>query len=171
MRASFVLFVFLLVVGTAVPVHAQMRSQVASHTQPGPAQLFDTEAPSFTLNKLFDPQHFRMGHSYEMSVGSYGGQSSSMGMYTNSLMWQFGPQLDARVDIGVAHQFFGPQQLGADSQAAQVFLRNAEINYRPSENTQIHFSFRQSPYGNYMHPHGYGYSPYGMRGAHPFGVY
>jgi hypothetical protein len=34
---------------------------------------------SFTLNKLFDPRFFQMRHSYEMSFGTGGGVSGSMG--------------------------------------------------------------------------------------------
>lgn len=166
MRTSLLLFAFIFVLGTALPAQAQLRNQVQSATRPGPTQLYDSQTPAFSLNKLFSPEHFRMGHSFEMSMGSFGGAGSSLGMYTNSLMWQFSQKLDARVDVSVAQSFSG-NQLGQDRGMGQVFIRNAEINYRPTENAQIHFSFRQSPYGLYANPHGYGYRPDRFLGHSP----
>lgn len=155
MRYSLLLVALIVVLGTAAPAEAQMRNQVQALTQPAPAQLYDSETPGFTLNKLFSPQHFTMGHSYEMSFGSFGGSSSSLGMYTNSMLWQFSPKVDARLDVSVAHSFTG-NTFGEDGRGAQVFVRNAEINYRPTEAMQFHISFRQSPYGMYASPYGYG---------------
>lgn len=154
--------VLIVVLGTAVPAQAQMRNQVES-SQPAPAQLYDSNVPSFTLNNLFSPEHFTMGHSYEMSFGSFGGGSESLGMYTNTMLFQFSRQLDARVDVSVAHSFTG-NQFGNEGQGGQVFIRNAQVNYRPTENMQFHISFRQSPFGMYGHPYGhrggYGYAPF-----------
>ncbi len=162
MRYFLPFITLIIVLGTAVPVQAQMRDQVAS-AQPAPAQLYDSQTPAFTLNKLFSPQHFSMGHSYEMSVGSFGGGSQTLGMYTNTMLFEFSPKLDARVDVSVAHSFNG-SQFGNEGHGGQVFIRNAQVNYRPTENMQFHISFRQSPYGMYGHPYGYrggyGYSPF-----------
>lgn len=159
MRYFLPLVALIVVLGTAVPAQAQMRDQVAL-TQRAPAQLYDSQAPSFTLNKLFSPQHFTMGHSYEMSVGGFGGSSSTLGMYTNTMAWQFSQKLDARLDVSVAHSFSG-NQFGDEGPGGQVFIRNAELNYRPTESMQFHISFRQSPFGLYGHPYGYrgGYVP------------
>lgn len=148
--------------GLAVPVQAQFRNQ--AHTQQAAAKLYNSDGPAFSLNKLFSPDHFRMQHSYEMSFGSFGGQTNSLGMYTNSMLFQFNPKLAARVDVSVAHSLLGNQvgnQFGMEGNGAKVFLRNAEIAYRPKENVQLHLSVRQSPYGSYMGPYGYhGYNPY-----------
>lgn len=153
MRYILPLVALIVVLGTAVPAQAQMRDQVPQ-TQPAPAQLYDSQTPTFTLNKLFSPQHFTMGHSYEMSFGSFGGGNQSLGMYTNTMNWQFSQKLDARLDVSVAHSFSG-NQFGNDGPGGQVFIRNAQVNYRPTESMQFHISFRQSPYGMYGHPHGY----------------
>ena len=161
MRNTLFLLSFVALLGLTLPAQAQLRQDAPA--QQAPVKLYDQNTPSFTLNSLFSPEHFRMGHSYEMSFGSFGGNSASMGMYTNSMMWQFNQKLAARVDVAFAHSPFGGNALG-ESQGGRVFLRNAEVAYRPNENMQLHFSMRQSPYGSYMGGYGspYGrYSPYG----------
>ncbi len=42
-----------------------------------------------------------------------------------------------------------------------MFLRNAQIDYRPRHNMSIQLSVRQSPYGYYASPYGYYGSPFG----------
>jgi hypothetical protein len=161
MRKTLPLLCIVFLLSATNPAEAQLREDA---TQQAPTQLYDAKNAGDFLTTLFDAQHFRMGHSYEMSFGAGGGQSASMGMYTNSMMWQFSDALAARVDVSMAHRPFGGANF--NDQNAQIFLRNAEVAYRPSENMQIHFQFRQSPYGNYYSPYGR-YAPYGARGFSP----
>ncbi len=164
MRHLACLLGFIVVLSLAVPAQAQLRQDARTIAAQSTPRLYDA-GTSFTLNKLFSPQHFRMGQSYEFSAGSMGGNGYSLGMYTNSLMWQFNQKLAARVDLSVAHSPFGNAPgfqhtaVGQEGQPFRFFVQNAEIAYRPSENMQLHFSFRQSPYGSFYSP--YGYSPYG----------
>ena len=157
MRTTISLFCLVMVLSLTAPAQAQLRDDPA--TSAVRTQLYDTG--SNVLDKVFSDEHFRMSHAYQMSMSSFGGQSASMGMYTNTMMWQFNPEWAARVDLSVAHPFsqnaaFGPQK-------ARVFLRNAEVAYRPSENVQFRLQVQQSPYGRYMSPYG-AYSPYGYSG-------
>ena len=113
-----------------------------------------------------------MSHTYEMSIGSSQYGTSSLGMYTNTMAWQFNDKLAARVDVSAAYSPFG-NALGQGEQRPRVFLRNAEVAYRPLENMQIHLQIHQSPYGAYASPYGY-YNPgygYGYRdaGYYPMG--
>jgi hypothetical protein len=157
MRHVLSLLCLVVMLGVALPAEAQLRQDIRS--QRAPAQIFDKGATGFSLNSLFSPQHFRMGHSVEMTAGSFGGQTATMGMYTNSLMWQFNDKLAARVDLSYAQNFSAPTGIpGMQGDQGQFFLRNAEIAFRPNENTFLQFSFRQSPYGSYMNP--YMRSPY-----------
>ena len=42
-----------------------------------------------------------------------------------------------------------------------MYLQNAQVAYRPTENSLISLSIQQSPYGSYASPYGYsGYQPY-----------
>ncbi|HEX7072222.1 MAG TPA: hypothetical protein VF190_15525 [Rhodothermales bacterium] len=154
------LFVML---AAATPAQAQLRG--GDDARRSPVRIFGSNEAMVALNKLFSPAHFRMSHSYEFSTSSFGG-GSSLGMYTNTMMWQFNQKLAARVDVSYAHTPFGGNQFGMES-GGRVFLRNAEIAYRPTERMELHFSIRQSPFGSYMGPYGY-YSPFYGYG-HGFG--
>ena len=143
--------------GVASPAEAQYRRDAA--VEQAPVKVYDDERSSFSLFNLFSPEHFRLSHSYEMSTTSFGGRGLTMGTYTSSLMWQFNQKLAARVDVGFSHTPFGTgdfqQAFGGRESHGNIYIRNAELAYRPSENTRLHLSFRQSPYGSYMSPYGY----------------
>ncbi len=156
MRRSLVLFVFAATLAVATPSQAQLRSDASALNQGESVRLMDS---GFQLSNLFSPNVFRMSHSYEMSAGSVGGNGYSLGMYTNSMQWQFSNQLAARVDVAMAHSpFGGGDVLGLSNdpnQPFKLFVRNAEVAYRPTDSIQLNFSYRQSPFGGYANPYGY----------------
>ncbi|MCY4159564.1 MAG: hypothetical protein OXE92_00700 [Bacteroidetes bacterium] len=150
-----------------LPAEAQFRGEVPSEFPK--TRLYDTsnKVGAF-LNRIFNPSVFQMSHSFEMTTGSFGGNGYSMGMYTNTMAWQFSSKLAARMDVAVA---YSPQnQIARNSgfaqQAPQVFLRNAEVTWKPSERVQLNFQVRQDPYA-YRGMMGYGY--YGYRHPGYFG--
>ena len=143
---------FIFVLTVAAPAQAQLRQDAREIAAQSTPRLYDAGA-GFTLNRLFSPQHFKMTHAYEFSAGSLGGNGYSLGLYTNSLMWQFNQKLAARVDLSVAHSPFGnapgfmQSALGKEEQPFKFFVQNAEVAYRPPANMELRFSYRQSPYG------------------------
>lgn len=153
--ATATLAVFLL----AAPASAQLRADLPGG--PSPA-IVQTAPGSTSLAGLFASENFRVGHSYELSYSSAGGQGIGLGVYTATLGWQPTDNLAARVDVGVAHSPFGSEgvqnALFGDA-PARVFIQNAELAYRPTEGTEIRLQFRQSPFGRFASPYGYG--PYG----------
>lgn len=157
MRTALSVFCLVLALSVASPAQAQFRQDVQQ--RPAEARVYDENAFQATLDKVFSPEHFKMGHTYEMSYSSFGGEGAAMGAYTNSMMWQFNNKLAARVDVSLMQPLSG--NLYGDSQSPRLMLRNAEVAYRPSENMTLHFQIQQSPYGAYGAP--YGYSPYGYR--------
>jgi hypothetical protein len=40
------------------------------------------------------------------------------------------------------------------NQQPRVYIRNAEVAYKPSDNFQVRMQVQQSPYGRYMSPYG-----------------
>lgn len=159
MPRLFTILVLAAVLLLSAPAHAQLRADLPS----GNAPVVVSEAPAgFSLRSLLNPDHFKIAHSYEMSFSSFGGQSLGLGVYTTSLRFQPTDRLAARVDVGVAHSPFGSdgvqQRLGFTQESpAQVYLQNAQIAYRPTENSVIQLQFQQSPFGGYASPYGYGY--------------
>ena len=167
MRQSLFVLCLIFTLGVTVPAEGQLRSDTA--LEEARVRLYDYGQTGFSLNRLFDPLHFRMSHSLEFSSGSYGGSASSMGMYTNTMMWQFNQKLAARLDVAMSYSPFSDERLQGvtGNNSGRVFIRNAEIAFRPTENSRIHLSFQQSPYGQYASPYGqygYGMSGYGMSG-------
>lgn len=158
MRTALFLLCLVFVLSVTAPAEAQLR-ETAEQNRSVQTQLYDSgSAAANALQSLFGAEHFRMGHSYEASFSSFGGQTASMGMYTSSMMWQFNSDWAARMDVGVAHPFTQSSAFG--QQEAQVFLRNAEVAYKPSENFEVRMQVQQSPYGRYMSPYGAYHSPY-----------
>ena len=166
MSVRVVLILLLIVFIAAAPAYAQRRADLPAN--PPAVELAGSDQP-LSLAGLFNAQSLRIGHSYEFSYSGFGGSSLGLGVYTTSLQWQPSNRLAARVDVGVAHSPFGSadvqQALGFDQNTpARVFLRNAEIAYRPTENSMLTLQIQQnpmgaygrSPYGSYASPYGYG---------------
>jgi hypothetical protein len=163
MRTSIFVLLFLALLFVSSPVRAQLRS--AGSPADASVQLYDQGSTGFSLNKYFSPEHFTMSHSFELS--SFGG--NSMSMYTNSMQWQFSSKLAARVDVAAAYSPLSSQSgMSVTGQSdSRVFVKNAQLAYRPKENMEIHLSFRQNPYGSNMGPYGYGgYGGYGGDGGY-----
>lgn len=161
MRTILPLLCLVFLLSVTAPAHAQLR-ETAQQNSSVVTQLYDAgNAATNALGNLFGAEDFRMSHSYQMSFSSFGGSTASMGMYTNSMMWQFNPAWSARVDVSVAHPLANNGAFG--QQETRVFLRNAQVSYEPSENMELHFQVRQSPYGRYASPYGVhrrrGFSP------------
>ena len=162
MRRPFAVIALVGALYFAVPAQAQFRADLP--TEDAPVAVAQQQ-PGLSLGALFNPETMRIGHAYEMSYSSFGGESLGLGVYTTSLQWQPSAKLAARVDVGVAHSPFGTdalqQRLGfTREQPARPFLRNAEIAYRPTENATFHLQVRQSPFGGYASPYGTYYNPY-----------
>ncbi len=165
MRTALPIFCLVLTLSLAVPAEAQFR-ETAQQDRSVQTELYDSgSAATNALQSLFGAEHFRMRHSYQASFSSFGGNTASMGMYTNSMMWQFNSEWAARMDVAVSHPFTQGGALG-EQQQAQVFIRNAEVAYKPSENLQVRMQFQQSPHGRYMRPRG-AFGGFHQRGATP----
>lgn len=152
MRTTLPLLCLVLTLSLTAPAEAQLR-ETAQRNSSIQTQLYDAGAAATNaLQSLFDAESFRMSHTYSASFSSFGGRASSMGMYTNTMMWQFNSDWAARMDVSVAHPLAQGGAFG--DQSAQVFVRNAEVAYKPSENFQLHVQFRQRPHGRFASPFG-----------------
>lgn len=158
----------------ALPVRAQRAADVPV-SRPAPVVLSETPA-ALGLDRLFNAETLRFSQSVEAMYSAGAGGGIGLGVYTASLRWQPTARLAGRVDVGVMHSPFGSSQaqsaLGLEGAGdTRVFLRNAELAYRPTDNAVLHLSVQQSPYGRYASPVGYGrYGAYGGVGQTSFGV-
>lgn len=168
MRNKILVALLVSMIGLAAPAEAQLRDGDAIVSSQTP--VYDSGARNFLLNTLFNPAHFQMSHSVEMAVGSSGGQTNSLGMYTNTLAWNFNNKLAARADISLAYSPFSSGSItnpgSLSSKNGEVFLRNAEVTYMPTDNVRLHVAYQRSPYGAFMSPFGYYSNPYGYRAGY-----
>lgn len=160
MRRAGLLVVLVLTLAVVRPSMAQLRA--SEKGQAGEALMATTESVGLLMRTVFNPQNFSMGHAFEMTVGSSSYGTGSLAMYTNSLQWRFGDKFNAQADVSVAYSPFsnfngsslgGPNSVSGRS--ADVFLRNAFLEYRPSENVSLNLSYHRSPYGRYLQPYGW----------------
>lgn len=156
----------------ASPAEAQRTADLPGRQAPVALTDGPTSA-GLSLGQLFNAETLDLSHSYELSYGSGYGGSVGLGVFTSTLRWQPSSRLAGRLDVGVAHSPFGSEgvqsALGFEGASdTRVFLRNAELAYRPTENSVIHLSVQQSPYGSYASPYGYA-NPYGY--GYGYGAY
>ena len=87
-----------------------------------------------------------MSQSYSLSYYSAGKYSGSMGLYLNTLKYQFSDPLMMQVSVGYLHQpFGGVNGLNKNPLQGEVFLESAMFQYKPTENMSITVDYRQIP--------------------------
>jgi hypothetical protein len=146
--------VLMLVFGSATIAAAQLR-----HEEPNPYQWTGSilrSAPIAQSSSLpFGMKGFQMSHSYEMTMGTFGGQTYNQNYYTNSMALQFNDRMTGKLDVAFAHSPFGNGMMM--NQGPRIFIRNAEFQYQISPKTQFSVSFQQNPWNRYQSPYLYGY--------------
>lgn len=143
----------------ADPASAQFQADVPG--RPAPVEVASPDAPSLSLGNLFNAQTLSLSHSYQYGYSAGVGGDLGLGVFTTSLRWQPSARLAGRVDVGVAHGATGSLANAAGfspDRPARLFLQNAELAYRPTENSMIQLQVSQTPYGAAC---GYGGSIYG----------
>ncbi len=122
-------------------------------------------ANSWSLASLFSPDRFHMSHSYGMTFFSGGGQSGSIGLYTNTMDFRLSDPLFLRVNTGILHRPFGGPKNAPDN--AQL-VHGAELIYKPTRHFQMNVGYSSTPlYGGYA-PYE---SPFARRGPGTFENY
>jgi len=107
---------------------------------------------------FFNPNNFYMRHSYSASYSAFGGEGMALQRYTNTMIYQFMPNLDARVDLSLQNSPYSTFDYRLQNQFSKAYVSRAELNYRPTDNMVIRLQYRELPYSFY----GYGYNrPFG----------
>jgi hypothetical protein len=135
---------------------AQFKSQVEQESHVYTNSITQSSGPGFLLS-WFDPEKFHMSHTLSFSYMTLGGQGMSLGMYTNSMMYEFAQNLNARADVSMSYSPFGSSSFmtkGLQNSLSSVYLSRAEVNYKPWDNVAVQIQYRRSPYGFYNSPYG-----------------
>ncbi|MDE3058622.1 MAG: hypothetical protein KGJ59_11770 [Bacteroidota bacterium] len=124
----------------------QAQFKTTTEAQPSVlGSLFRTNTSSDWLG-FFNPDNFHMQQSYSMSYTTFGGQGIALARYTNSMLYQFSKDLDARVDVSLQHSPYSSFDSRIANSLNGIFLDRAEVNYRPAKDVVLRLSFQQNPW-------------------------
>lgn len=136
------------------PASAQLKSQ--QEGQPSVASSLIRPVPSISgFMRWFNPDNFRMRHSFSLQYMAGSGYGLSLATYTNTMFYQIADPLHVRFDVSLQGSPFGGYGFGDQANFNRLFLSRAELNYQPWENFRVQLQYRQFPFGY----HGW-YSPY-----------
>lgn len=117
---------------------------------------------SAPLLGFLNSENFSMNHTFNMSYSAFAGEGLALGVYTNSMMYKFAPNLNVQLDASFMHSPYST--LGKDFQnnISGFYISKAAINYQPWKDVHINLQYRQIPYSYYNSYYGgYGNSFWG----------
>lgn len=150
-----ILAAFLVVAVLAAPSMAQFKSQVEQESRVSHGLI--QESPSNFFFGWFNPEKFHMRHTVSFSYHTMGGEGISLGTYTNSMMYEFADNLNARADVSMSYSPFASSSLmtkGMKNNLSSIYLSRAEVNYKPWDNFYVQLQYQRSPFGYYYSPFG-----------------
>jgi hypothetical protein len=114
--------------------------------------------PSYSSNNLFgflSSENFHMNHQFSMSYSSFGNHGLALGVYTNSMLYNFTDNLNVQTDISFVNSPYST--LGQDFQnnLNGIYLSRAAVNYQPWKDVAISLQYRRIPYNYYSPYSGY----------------
>jgi hypothetical protein len=116
---------------------------------------------SSPLFGFLNSENFHMRHSFSMSYSAFGNQGLALGVYTNSMLYQFAENLDVQADISVVNSPYSTFSKEFQNSLTGIYLSRAAINYKPWNDFFITVQYRNLPYNYY--PYG-GYYRGGLSG-------
>jgi hypothetical protein len=107
--------------------------------------------PSYSSGNLFgflNSENFHMNHQFSMSYSSFGNKGVALGVYTNSMLYNFSDNLNVQTDISFVNSPYST--LGQDFQnnLNGIYLSRAAINYKPWKDVAVSLQYSQLPYYN-----------------------
>ena len=139
--------------------HAQIREDLRKSSDLSGPIIKENPSKGGNLGNLFN---MTMDHSYSMMFSNFGGRTSNINAYTNTMRFFFSEDLTGRVDLSVLHSPFGNNLMSPGSQPGNnqmgmdFMIRNAELNYQINDKSSISIHFQQVP-GYGMNPWSQGY--------------
>ena len=152
-----------IVVCFLVTMHSMTQAQFKSSSifQPSVKDGMINDSPSFILG-IFDPSKFSMHHMYSLSYSSFGSNGVALGVYTNSMQYQFSDKLNVQLDASLVHSPYSTLGKNFQNNINGIYIDRAQLNYAPWDNVNVVLQYRQLPYNYYS---GFGYydsSPFSL---------
>jgi hypothetical protein len=153
-RRFFIIGFFILLASGA---NAQFRPGSGIANDEKPASTIDAmsgHGDDF-FSRLFDPNRFSMHQTYSMSFVSGGGQSTGLGMFTNTFAYRASDDLFISADLSAVYSPFST--LGSNFQKSinGIYLSSARLDWKLGDHTFMRVEYNGMPYSNYYSPFGY----------------
>ncbi|HOV99474.1 MAG TPA: hypothetical protein PK595_07895 [Bacteroidota bacterium] len=124
---------------------AQYKSQAREQQSVIPAISRTTN--SSLLFGWFDVNRLFMHQSYTLSYSTFGGGNGlSLGVYTNSLLYQISDPLSLQFDVSLVHSPFASSSTSNYAKSISgIHLSRAQLTYKPSDSFLLQIQYRQLP--------------------------
>ena len=154
----------LIIVGTilvaGVNLQAQLKSQLPQDLSVSEAIKIPGVGSTGSALGFIDPNRFFMHQSYSLSFLSWGGGSTSLGVYQNTMSYIFSEKLAMNARLGFMHNPLSIGNLTSQSNLMDNLIYGADLIYCPKDNTMFRISFDKSPYYRRSGFYPYGYYQY-----------
>ena len=112
--------------------------------------------PSQFFLDFIDLSKFEMHHSFSLSYSAMGNQGLSLGVYTNSISYQFSNNLNFKLDASLVNSPYNTFGDEFTNKLNGLYISKAELNYSPTEDMHFKIQYFHPPNG--LNPYyGYGY--------------
>lgn len=131
---------------TAILLTADIASAQFKESEPvKPSTEMFQARPVTTFNSLIDPSRISMHHMYSFTYFTGSGKDGTLGIYTNTMNYRLSDPLSLNINLGLAHQPFGPEHgmIGTDK---AKFMHGAELVYKPNSKFQLNVGYNNTPH-------------------------
>ncbi|MEI8134805.1 MAG: hypothetical protein WCH46_06965 [bacterium] len=104
------------------------------------------------FSSLFDPMRLSMHQTYTMSFMTGGGQSTSLGMFTNTFAYQTADNLAISADVSAVYSPFSTLGTQFQKSINGIYLSSARLDWKMGEHTFMRIEYNGLPYSSYYSP-------------------
>jgi len=143
--------------------NAQFRAGTGVGNDEKPASTIDAMSghDDGFFSRLFDPTRFNMQQTYTMSFVSGGGQSTGLGVFTNTFAYRASDVLAISADVSAVYSPFSTLGSKFQNSLNGIYLSSARLDWKLSDNSFLIVEYNAMPYGSYFSPFGSSYySPF-----------
>lgn len=139
--------VFMLIIGMYAGVFAQFKD--SGFPKESIKDGVVDQSSSNNLLGFLNTENFHMRHQYNLSYSSFGNHGLALGVYTNSMFYNFTNNLNVQADISLVHSPYSSFGKDFQNDLNGIYLSRAAINYMPWKDFSITFQYRNIPMNYY----------------------
>jgi len=102
---------------------------------------------------ILDPNRFSINHSFGMSMTSFGGNSLSLGSYTNQMNYMIKDNMRLSTSFSLSSPMNGINPYANNGLGGTQIFYGASLDYQPTKNLFVKFSMDNYPRYGYSKPY------------------